>query len=215
MPAHDDVQDAALACTEDPGSDTEDSGCESGCETAGQSDEEDDNEWSGENGSLEALVISAVGADYSLAAFLIPLLHRDFNLALKSKIENWRCTTMARGGTDGSSAAQQSPTGDASPGQDRGSSSRKRRRTNSDEGPQEGSGDWDEGEDENGEDGNTGGKMHNSANTPADQGLLLACPFHKHDPLKYGVHGGDSGSAKKSKYRACTGPGFRLIQRLK
>ncbi|KAK0736541.1 hypothetical protein B0T21DRAFT_289014 [Apiosordaria backusii] len=43
---------------------------------------------------------------------------------------------------------------------------------------------------------------------------LLACPFHKRDPIKYNVHG-DFGAGKKHRYRPCTGPGFKSIQRLK
>ncbi|KAK0613942.1 hypothetical protein B0T14DRAFT_386515, partial [Immersiella caudata] len=44
---------------------------------------------------------------------------------------------------------------------------------------------------------------------------MLACPFHKCDSTKYGIQHGNSGSGKKHRYRACTGPGFKSIQRLK
>ncbi|KAK4235546.1 POZ-AT hook-and zinc finger-containing protein 1 [Achaetomium macrosporum] len=208
-----DADDGAPVEGEDQESEAEESGCESvfGPETAGQSDEEEDDNWSGENSNLEELVISAVGTDYSLAAFLIPLLHRDFNLALKSKVESWRCATTARGGPDNSvlPSETQSSSTENSPKQDRGSS-RKRRRTNSDDG-NEGNG-WDEDEDEDGR--GKSGNAEPSTEPPADRSLLLACPFHKQNPIRYGVNGMLS-PGKKPKYRACAGPGFKSIQRLK
>lgn len=213
-----DGEEANAACTDEADSDTDESGVESGCETAALSDadedgsDDDDDEWSGQNGDLETLVVSAVGGDYSLAAFLIPHLHRDFNSALKSKVESWRCTTTARGSSDGSPDTSKSSPGGTAHSQDR-ASSKKRRRTSSDDGSKERDGGADDEEGENGQDED---KDHGKAGpgAPADQGLLLACPFHKQDPLKYGVHG-QSGPGKKSKFRACTGPGFRSIQRLK
>lgn len=213
MSVHDDAE-PLVTLHEEPESDSDDSECESAYETSGQSDEdEDDNEWSGQDGNIESLVFSAVGSDYSLAAFLIPLLHRDFNLALKSKVEKWRRTTAARDGSDGSDEAKSSPT-ETSSGQDK-TSPRKRRRTNSDNDNIEGNDGWDEGEDEDRED-DGGGKMGPPAGPAGDPDLMLACPFHKRDPVKYGVNGG-SGSAKRSKYtyRPCAGPGFKSIQRLK
>ncbi|KAK0667090.1 hypothetical protein QBC41DRAFT_229168 [Cercophora samala] len=192
---------------------------ESGCETArldeedddhfdGSDQDDDDNEWSGENGNLESLVISAVDKDYSLAAFLIPLLHRDFNLALKSKVENWRCAASQAGAGD--DAKHEPSSANASPTQGLGSGpSRKRRRPNSDEGARD-------ERDEEEEKMPGGGKM-GPPSTPLSGNSrepLLACPFHKRDPIKYNVHG-DSGSGKKHRYRPCTGPGFKSIQRLK
>jgi hypothetical protein len=198
---------------EDPESDTDDSGCESGYETVRQSEEdEDDNEWSGQNDNLEALVVSAVDGDYSLAAFLIPLLHRDFNLALKSKVENWRCTATTRAGSDESSESKSLPAEDPT-GRDT-ESSRKRRRTNFDDGRREGNSGWDDDEEEDRPDENKRGKPGPPSGATPESDLLLACPFHKSDSIKYGVHG-NSGPGKKSKYRACAGPGFRSIQRLK
>lgn len=214
MSIHDNEAGTAPSFNGEVESDTDESECESTCETDGQSEEDDDdNDWSGQNGNIESLVISAVGSDYSLAAFLIPLLHRDFNLALKSKVENWRCTTTARGGSGGSSEAKQPPT-ESSPDQGAGSS-RKRRRTNSDGGSHEEKDGWDEGEDEDRDDDDRG-EVGARGGLTGDPNLMLACPFHKLDPIKYGVHG-SSGPVKRSKYayRACAGPGFRSIQRLK
>lgn len=196
---------------------------ESGCETARLDEEDDeqednsdqdddDDEWSGENGNLESLVISAVDKDYSLAAFLIPLLHRDFNVALKSKVENWRCAASHAGAGDG--AKHESSPANTSPSQGSGSGpSRKRRRTDSDEGARDGR---DKDQDEEDQKDPGGGKM-GPPSTPLSGNTrepLLACPFHKRDPIKYNVHG-DSGSGKKHRYRPCTGPGFKSIQRLK
>ncbi|KAK4667675.1 hypothetical protein QC763_310720 [Podospora pseudopauciseta] len=196
---------------------------ESGCETARLDEEDDeqednsdqdddDDEWSGENGNLESLVISAVDKDYSLAAFLIPLLHRDFNLALKSKVENWRCAASHAGAGDG--AKHESSPANTSPSQGSGSGpSRKRRRTDSDEGARDGR---DKDQDEEDQKDPGGGKM-GPPSTPLSGNTrepLLACPFHKRDPIKYNVHG-DAGSGKKHRYRPCTGPGFKSIQRLK
>ncbi|KAK0705658.1 hypothetical protein B0H67DRAFT_388929 [Lasiosphaeris hirsuta] len=191
---------------------------DSECETAKKSDDEtdldtddDDNEWSGQNGNLESVVIAAVEGDLGLAAHLIPLLHRDFSLALKSKVESWQCTTAHGSTADGSpngsgaksSYAETLP--DQSPGM-----SRKRRRTGSDERARKAVGGWD-GEDEDEEDDS---KDPSPPGTGEPQ-QLLACPFHKRDSVKYGIQHGNSGSGKKHKYRACTGPGFKSIQRLK
>ncbi|KAK3343495.1 hypothetical protein B0T25DRAFT_554469 [Lasiosphaeria hispida] len=192
---------------------------DSECETAKNSDDEsdldtgdDDNEWSGQNGNLESVVIAAVEGDLGLAAHLIPLLHRDFSLALKSKVESWQFTTTAHGstsdGSPGGSGAKSSyaeTLPDQSPGM-----SRKRRRTGSDERARKAVGGWD-GEDEDEEE-----EMKDPS--PPGSGepqQLLACPFHKRDSVKYGIQHGNSGSGKKHKYRACTGPGFKSIQRLK
>ncbi|KAK4167480.1 hypothetical protein QBC43DRAFT_255955 [Cladorrhinum sp. PSN259] len=205
---------------------SDESGAESGCESEGSSDDEDedDNDWSGENENLESLVISAVGLDYSLAAHLIPLIHRDFNGALKSKVERWRCattrttttapTTTAHGGGETSPEGNPS-SANTSPTQGSGSC-RKRRRANSSGDAREDNGGWNEDEDhddrkDRGNFGNMG--PPSSPSGPRDS-PLLACPFHKRDPIKYSMHR-ESGTAKKHKYRPCTGPGFKSIQRLK
>jgi hypothetical protein len=43
----------------------------------------------------------------------------------------------------------------------------------------------------------------------------LACPFHKLNPAKYGIHHAQDQHSKKVDYRTCAGPGFKSIQRLK
>ncbi|KAM7208151.1 POZ-, AT hook-, and zinc finger-containing protein 1 [Naviculisporaceae sp. PSN 640] len=183
-------------------------------ETAGESDtdREDDNEWSGQNGNLESLLIEAVEGDLALAAYLVPVVHHEFQLALKSKVESWQCTTTGHGSTD-SSPRGKHPKGEPSRDQDGGNSRKRRRRSSPDGGGREGpsGGDGDEGDDDEDRDGDLG-------QTPpdgADPTPTLACPFHKRDPVKYGIQPGNSAGTKKHKYRGCIGPGYRSIQRLK
>lgn len=187
---------------------------ESGCESEGLSEDEneDDNDWSGENGNLESLVISAVGLDYSLAAHLIPLIHRDFNMALKSKVERWRCATSHGGEASGEGNPSSA---NASPTQASGNS-RKRRRANSNGDVREDSAGWNEDEDDDQREQDNFGNM-GPPSTPVSprDSPLLACPFHKKDPIKYNMHRDVATGGKKHKYRPCTGPGFKSIQRLK
>ncbi|KAK4209755.1 POZ-AT hook-and zinc finger-containing protein 1 [Rhypophila decipiens] len=182
-------------------------------ETAGESDtdNDDDNEWSGQNGNLESLIIDAVDGDLSLAAFLVPVLHHDFQLALKSKVESWQCTT-AHGSADSSHTGKPS-SADLPRGQD-GNNSRKRRRRSSSDGGGRGApngGDGDEGDEDDDRDGDLG----QSPPDGIDSAPTLACPFHKRDPVKYGIQPGNSAGTKKHKYRGCIGPGYKSIQRLK
>ncbi|KAK1754759.1 hypothetical protein QBC47DRAFT_384864 [Echria macrotheca] len=189
---------------------------DSECETAKRSDDEietdkEDNEWSGQNGNLESVVIAAVDGDLGLAAHLIPLLHRDLILGLKSKIESWQCT--AAQSSDGSPDGSGDKTSyiDTSPDQSP-DISRKRRRTNSDGQGRKAAGGWD-GDDEEEEDDNKGSGPPGSGGEPQ---RMLACPFHKRDSAKYGIQHVNTGNGKKQhKYRACMGPGFKSIQRLK
>jgi hypothetical protein len=187
-------------------------------ETATKSDDEtetdkEDNEWSGQNGNLESVVIAAVDGDLGLAAHLIPLLHRDLSLALKSKVESWQCTAAQGNDDDGSLEGSGDKTTsyiDTSPDQSPGIS-RKRRRTGSDGRGRKGVGGWD-GDDEEDEIENKGPGPQGGSGEPQ---RMLACPFHKRDSAKYGIQHGNTGSGKKHKYRACMGPGFKSIQRLK
>ncbi|KAK3984316.1 hypothetical protein QBC44DRAFT_277572, partial [Cladorrhinum sp. PSN332] len=196
-------------------SESDESGVESCGETEEPSDDEDedDNDWSGQNENLESLVISAVGLDYSLAAHLIPLIHRDFNGALKSKVESWRCGTTAHGGGETSPEGNQS-SANTSPTQG-SESARKRRRANSNGDIREDNG-WNEDDDydDRKDQDNFGNMGPPESPSGARDSPLLACPFHKRDPIKYSMHR-ESGTAKKHKYRPCTGPGFKSIQRLK
>lgn len=208
--------DAGAAGSEGHETDRETSDSEG--ETATKSDEEtdsdkEDNEWSGQNGNLESVVISAVDGDLGLAAHLIPLLHRDLNLALKSKVESWQCIAVPCNDDDGSPEGSGDKTTsyiDTSPDHSPGIS-RKRRRTGSDGRGRKGVGGWD-GDDEEEEVDNTEPGPPGGSSEPQ---RMLACPFHKRDSVKYGIQHGNTGTGKKHKYRACMGPGFKSIQRLK
>ncbi|KAK0634409.1 hypothetical protein B0T17DRAFT_611427 [Bombardia bombarda] len=190
---------------------------ESESETVGDDTDtdDDDNEWSGQNGNLESAVITAVDGDLSMAAFLIPLIHRNFNVALKSKVLSWQCTTTTHGGAGGSPGGKTSGSrGESSQGQGSGNSRKRRRRSGSDGGGREGVGGWDgdDGDDDEDNNGDLGPGLDTAG---AESTPLLACPFNKRDPVKYGIQHGSSGSMKKYKYRPCMGPGFKSIQRLK
>ncbi|KAI5293806.1 hypothetical protein KEM56_005964, partial [Ascosphaera pollenicola] len=69
-----------------------------------EEEEEDDNDWSGQNGNLESAVIEAVNGDLPLAAYLIPILHRDYNLAVKNKVESWQFGNNTGSGTTSGAA---------------------------------------------------------------------------------------------------------------
>jgi len=49
-----------------------------------------DNDWSGEDGGLEELVLSVVGDDFAFAALLIPCLHRFMTFRLRSNVQSWQ-----------------------------------------------------------------------------------------------------------------------------
>lgn len=173
-----------------------------------EDDESEDNDWSGDNGSLEETVIAAVDGDLALAAYLIPLLHKDINSGVKSKVESWQNTA---GSGSGSSSGGQVPSHYSVSPSNSPSNPRKRRRSAF--GSQIPRGGGDDGEDdEDGGASNAGGGpvLHDDT----QQILFLACPFHKLDPTKYSQHS-VSGTGKRHDYRACAGPGFRTIQRLK
>ncbi|KAI7770992.1 hypothetical protein LZL87_004779 [Fusarium oxysporum] len=160
---------------------------------------EDEDDWSGEDGGLEELVISATEGDFAFAASLIPMLHRYMTSRLRSKVESWQ--SCAAGGSHGSVNGDSRPINtERREGQHR---SRKRGRSGSDHGEDPG-----EGQDENND--GSGPQQPIDHDDPPDGVKLpmLACPFNKHDPAKY------SGTADR-KYRTCAGPGFKNIQRLR
>ena len=202
-----------LANADNQDSDLSDSEYETAGETDADEDEED-NEWSGENGNLESLVVAAVDGDLALAAFLIPLLHKDLNLAVKSKVESWQCTT-SHGNSD--SPGGKSEKSNPSRGQESGSggSRKRRRRSSSTGGRREDIGGGWEGEDGEDDEDNQGVDSTPAGPPDSTSALLLACPFHKHDPVKYGIQHTNPANGKRHKYRACVGPGFKSIQRLK
>lgn len=218
-----------------------------------EEEEEDDNDWSGQNGNLERAVIEAVNGDMPLAAYLIPILHRDYSLAVKNKVESWQFGNTGSGtsgggaqnlrerGNSDASRGEKSSYTNSPPGgsgaNGNGNSRKRRRRSDSDGGGREGrefgggaggggrgSDDWGGGGggggDGGGDDGDEDEKNIDTGSGPGVAGNeesqpMLACPFHKRDPEKYGIQQTNSANGKKHKYRACTGPGFKSIQRLK
>ena len=212
-----DESEVEVPCQETENHETDTSDSE--CETAKRSDDEtdtdnDDNEWSGQNGNLESVVIAAVEGDLGLAAHLIPLLHRDLSLAVKSKVESWQWAAghgsddASPTGSGGKTTSYMETSPDRSP-----TISRKRRRTGSDGKGRKGVGGWDDDDDD--DDDGKGQDPSNGGGGGGGPHQMLACPFHKRDSAKYGIQHGNSGSGKKHKYRACMGPGFKSIQRLK
>jgi hypothetical protein len=161
--------------------------------------QDDDNEWSGENGGLEELVISVVDGDLPFAVSLIPTIHRYMTSRLRSKVESWQ--SCAAGESHGSSRDGNSGISSGSRQHDASSNSRKRR-LSSDRGDNLG-----EGEDEDKEGEGHGQPVDHIAPPDGANQPKLACPFNKHNPTKY--------CATDKKYRSCTGPGFKNIQRLR
>ena len=191
--------------------DDETEASESDSEFYDDENEDQDDDWSGEDGSLEATVIAAVDGDLDLAAFLIPLIHNNFNSTIRRKVETWRQygTASSSAGSGGSGA--QNGSASASPNQSP-PASRKRQRLNSNGG---GAGSHENEEEEEEEDGEM--NPRNTDTSPQDlvtSSLMLACPFHKLDCIKYSQHN-TSGQGKRHDFRTCAGPGFKSIQRLK
>ncbi|KAL8420494.1 hypothetical protein RB594_003328 [Gaeumannomyces avenae] len=173
---------------------------------------DDDDEYCGEDDGLDAAVIAAVDGDLALAAYLIPLLHRSFSSAVRTKVEAWQCGSPGGGSAGGRSSDSQHAGSSASGGNRSPIAPRKRRRrTSSGDGERAGDGDGGDDDDEGGS-----GKANSHPETLDAHAPLLACPFHKLNPAKYGIqHGATSSNVKSDYYRACAGPGFKTIQRLK
>ena len=181
---------------------------------------DEDNDWSGQDDGLEAIVLDILGSDLELAAYLIPFLHRScyltLNASAKKKIFPWwnSLTKSTPSGEDTSTG--QTPSS-ANHSNDAIGGSRKRQRrdgSNSQNRPA----DEDEEEDEEDEDdGNNNSRGLGDPNGSGSPSQLprLACPFHKFDPTKYCIQHGLNESSKRPSYRACEGPGFKNIQRLK
>lgn len=159
----------------------------------------EDNEWSGEDGGLEELVISVVEGDLTFAVSLIPTIHRYMTSRLRSKVESWQ--SCATGESHGSSRDGNSGISSGSGQHDASPNSRKRR-LSSDHDDNLG-----EGEDEDKDGEGHGQPADHIASPDGTNQPMLACPFNKHNPTKY--------CATDRKYRTCTGPGFKNIQRLR
>lgn len=173
--------------------------------------------WSGVEINLEGVVLEALQGDLQLAAQLIPVLHTYFASesarGITQKIRPWLYGVNKFVQSTGPEREQTSRSADRN-GESIGEN-RKRQRTVLSHG--RGETDKDD-EDENSED--EVNQRPKGANGPlqADDGFQLprlACPFHKRDPEKYGIRHGAETSQKTDYYRACEGPGFKSIQRLK
>lgn len=185
---------------------------ESDSESYDDENEDQDDDWSGEDGNLEATVIAAVDGDLDLAAFLIPLIHNNFNSTIRRKIESWRQYGAASSSADSSGSGAHNGSASTSSNQSP-TNSRKRQRLGSNGIGGENHGNEEEEEEDEDRDMNP----KNREAEPQDlnsSSLMLACPFNKLDSTKYSQHN-TSGQGKRTDYRTCAGPGFKSIQRLK
>lgn len=183
-------------------------------ESEPESDSEDENDWSQDDG-LESTVISAVGGNLALASYLIPIIHKSRNEEYAKMIHAWQDATQAQGyikcspgGHHHSSPHYTSSTYESGSRQGGSGPFKKRKRSNSD--------DFDRKHERDDEEDGSGGSGDMGSPTDPPSGLpLLACPFHKLDPDKYSAKGGNAGSKKRGSFRVCAGPGWKTIQRLK
>jgi hypothetical protein len=172
--------------------------------------ESPDNEYEDDEGDdwLETTLLAAAGGDLELAATLISTLPRELMLATRAKGNSGQNT--AAGGTGIPCERQHGdltgPTGGVS------TSQRKRKKiSESDSRTNANEEDGEEEEDKGSNDGNNFGQEV-SEGAPN----LLACPFHKLDSIKYGIHSTHlNGGGNTRDYRTCAGPGFKTIQRFK
>lgn len=185
----------------------------SGCQVEDEDDgdDNDDDDWSGENDSLDAAIVAALDGDVGLAVSLIPFLYKLLRNTVQSKVDGWQIDSAApvdagdgvgiktsSGGSVAGSAADQA--------KDHISNIPRKRRRQSDSD--------NDRDDEDDDQGANGGASALGLPETA-QVLLLACPFHKLNPVKYGIQHSATASSRKDMYRACAGPGFKSIQRLK
>lgn len=194
----------------DPGVDAEDEDEDEDEESSDSTDGGSDY-GSDRSDRLDIAILTAVGGDIDLAVALIPHAHKLMRKSLQDKIDSWQIELVdpadagdSYGTGSGSINASGSP--ESTRGNRGGRQTARKRQRNSDS-----DNDQDEYEEEEG-----------GAGTPGFLGLpqeaeklLLACPFHKYDPAKYGIQHLTPGASRKDTYRACAGPGFKSIQRLK
>jgi hypothetical protein len=183
-----------------------------------EDDSGDDNDWSGQNNNLEGVVLEALQGDRQFAALLIPVLHRYFyaesTRGVTQKVSPWQHGVTKCAGSGQSSE----PTSSSSGRNGASTNNSRKRQRNSIIQNDEVTRDQDDEDDLSEGDGNRRPK--------GASGLLqidgaselprLACPFNKRNPSKYGIqHEGGDSYQKTDYYRACEGPGYKSIQRLK
>lgn len=206
-------QENGVDGTEDSEEDNED---EDDDDDEDEEDEED--EWSWQDNELEHTVIRALGGDLSLAAHLIPVLQKsafsELTTTVTQKVGPWRRGVFTSSHGVASTESEQT----ASSHGRTDSSTRKRQRAINQSTKTTEAEDEDERNDEHddSDDGRPDPKRRRSSPTSDLVPLppRLACPFYKRNPVKYSAQStGDSKST--TNYRACAGPGFKSIQRLK
>jgi len=205
------------------GSKPERTPCDSNSDMSEDEDEEsdedenaEDNNWSGQEGNLEAMVLEVLGEDLALAAHLIPMLHKthylQFKKDIKLKVGPWasNVTVAATGGV--SSGQSQSP--DTSSGNGTGNPRKRQRRSDGYRRNPDEEDDEEEDDDEE-ENRDPKGGAGNGENSSPQEVPRLACPFNKENPSKYCTQHTAVDQARMVDYRTCAGPGFKSISRLK
>lgn len=184
---------------------------------ADDSDDED-NDWSGQDDNLEAIVIECLRGDLELAALWIPILHQSCYSKqtenVKQIVGPWRhAITKCSPGDEGATGAQ-TPSSTARSNEATGSSRKRQRRYGSTSRNRQAE-DHEDDEDEEEDNGDSKGLGEPSDIANPVQTYRLACPFHKRNSGKYCIQHSRAENPRKTQYRACEGPGFKNIQRLK
>jgi hypothetical protein len=195
---------------------------EDGDEDEDEDEEDYEDEWSGQDDNFEARLVEALGHDLPLAAYLIPLVRKEFHSQVSTiitqKVNPWRngltkCapdtgTTSSGKTTSSSAAANASKTSANDP--------RKRSRGLGAGSRDQDVEDEDEDDDDEDDDKREPKRLKDHPESEGvTQNLRLACHFYKRDPSKYGIQHDAVDNGKKPDYRVCAGPGFKNITRLK
>jgi hypothetical protein len=193
------------------------------CETDEAEEEDDDgddqedgenDEWSGQDDNLEAIVLEALQGNREMAAYLIPILHQEFRSEcatnITQKIGPWLKCSPDTGATPSDQKSSSNTNASESP-----TNNRKRQRRTESTGHRRKRDDEDEDDEEEDDEQRSPNEFGGPADANGVVILRLACPFHKRDPIKYSVQNGAAEGTRKLEYRACAGPGFKNEQRLK
>lgn len=172
-------------------------------------EEGDEDEWSGQDDNIELAVIAAFGEDLDLAVSIIQRLRKDRIDESTRKIHTWQYTTPAS--QESSPAEDNNEHSEAQQCQSTNNSRNKRRRLEADD--QGRNREEDSEEEEEGDPSDIRG--HPQHPNDGIQRLRLACPFFKLNPDKYSQQNTNSESNKKHPSRACSGPGFKDIPKLR
>ena len=159
---------------------------------------------------FEAKVLRVAGQNLALAAYLIPPLHLMAHQEYTPPAKSWNLATSQCAGRSSDKAA------DTSVGNQSASGGIGRKRQASRGGLDQDTGELDEdrNEDEEGEENRYPKRAKSASANDVEMKLRLACPFNKWKPKKYNMHHNAS-QRGNPKFRACHGPGFANISRLK